>query len=138
MNDGFTTLCGFARQDLLGKNITQVIPAPHAAQHDAYLERYARTRQPRIIGQRQRKVHLKHKDGSLVLISLEARASLPASSPYISFLSQVTSFEHEGELFFRGRIARMNKRVGSALGIRKGLWCSSSRPSAHLIRRVCR
>lgn len=40
VNDGFTTLCGFPRTELVGKNISVVIPPPHAALHDEYIQRY--------------------------------------------------------------------------------------------------
>lgn len=59
---------------------------------------------------------MKHKDGSLILISLEVRtwgSSLSLSvrlTNKLFFTIQVNEFQYNGQLCFRGRITRMNKR----------------------------
>lgn len=42
-------LFGYAEAEVLGDNVSRLMPSPHREQHDAYLERYLRTREKRII-----------------------------------------------------------------------------------------
>jgi two-component system sensor kinase FixL len=43
-------LFGFAEADLLGENVSTLMPSPDRERHDGYLERYLRTGEKRIIG----------------------------------------------------------------------------------------
>lgn len=43
-------LFGYRASDVLGKNVSLLMPAPWAEAHDGYLERYLRTREARVIG----------------------------------------------------------------------------------------
>ena len=43
-------LFGWSADDIIGRNISHLIPAPHRAAHDGYLDRYLATGERRIIG----------------------------------------------------------------------------------------
>ncbi|MDP2829946.1 MAG: response regulator [Sulfuricellaceae bacterium] len=64
VNDAITTLFGYEEEELIGQNVSLLTPEPHRSQHDNYLIRYLKTRQPHIIG-KPREVEGQRKDGSL-------------------------------------------------------------------------
>src|SRR3569623_1939813 len=43
-------LFGFAEAELVGENVSTLMPSPDRERHDSYLERYLRTGEKRIIG----------------------------------------------------------------------------------------
>ncbi len=43
-------LFGFGTSEVVGQNISMLMPSPYREQHDAYIERYLSTRERRIIG----------------------------------------------------------------------------------------
>jgi two-component system sensor kinase FixL len=49
-NPAAERLFGYRESDLLGKNVKMLMPSPYQDQHDAYLARYLREGQARIIG----------------------------------------------------------------------------------------
>ena len=69
VNDAIVTLFGYGEEEMLGLNVSLLMPEPHASAHDGYLRRYLQSRQPRIIGQ-QRELEARRRDGSRFLMSL--------------------------------------------------------------------
>ena len=47
---GAQKLLGYAPADLLGKNVTAIMPEPYRSEHDRYMSRYLTTREAHIIG----------------------------------------------------------------------------------------
>jgi two-component system sensor kinase FixL len=49
-NASAETMFGFAADEIIGQNISRLMPSPYGEEHDAYLARYARTGEKRVIG----------------------------------------------------------------------------------------
>ena len=50
VNSAVTTLFGYSPEELLGKNVTILMPSPHRQNHDGYIHNYLSTGIKKIIG----------------------------------------------------------------------------------------
>lgn len=69
LNTAALRMFGYAARDLLGRNVSVLMPATDASQHDGYLRRYLATGERRIIGI-GREVRGRRQDGSEFPLSL--------------------------------------------------------------------
>jgi len=83
---------GFEADEILGQNISRLMPEPDRSNHDGYLETYLRTGRARIIG-RGREVTAQHRDGSVFPVSL-AVGRIDGDEPrFVGFLHDLS--EHK-------------------------------------------
>ncbi len=93
-------LFGYAEAEMLGSNVSRLMPSPYRERHDSYLDRYARTGERHIIGI-GRKVIGQKRDGSTFPMELsvgEAEAGgEPVFTGFIRDLSEAVRMEERIE-----------------------------------------
>lgn len=86
INPSACQLFGYTPGEVIGENISILMPEPDHSQHDHYISRYQQTRKPHIIG-KGREVKGKKKDGSL-----------------FPFRLAVSEVQYEGRVIYNGFI----------------------------------
>lgn len=85
-NPAVETVFGYRAEELIGQNVSILMPEPDRSQHDHYLNRYTETRVPHFIGT-SREVQGQHKDGHLIPLELA-----------------VTEYQVNGQTMFAGTL----------------------------------
>src|SRR5262245_16853566 len=91
-SDSLSRVFGWKPADVLGWNITILMPEPHRSAHDGYLATYRRTQQTNIMG-RTREFLAVRKDGTQFPIELSvSRVDIPgAADPlYMGIIHDIT------------------------------------------------
>ncbi len=68
-NDKLLELFGYKPSELVGQNVSNLMPSPYSEGHDSYLERYLQTGARKVIGV-TRNLEAKRKDGTIFPIEL--------------------------------------------------------------------
>ena len=95
------SLLGYSEDELIGRNVSILMPTPYANAHDHYLEHYLETRQAQIIG-RPRELPARHKTGDTVHIELT-----------------LTEVAHEKHTWFVGMMRDLTERKQHEARLRK-------------------
>jgi two-component system sensor kinase FixL len=69
MNRAAEDMFGYKRNEILGGDLSPLVPSEYRKDHKSFVERYVRTRQPRFIGH-VAQVQAEHRDGSRFPISI--------------------------------------------------------------------
>ncbi|MGI9325269.1 MAG: two-component system sensor histidine kinase NtrB [Pseudomonadales bacterium] len=83
VNRATLELFGFSAEELIGQPIETLIPLPHRAQHQGYIDHYLRTGEARIIGI-GRELTAQKKDGTVFPMSLAISEINSDSGPYFA------------------------------------------------------
>ena len=91
-NPALEHVLGYSAAELIGRNVSMLMPEPQRSEHDGYIERYLRSGNARIIGT-AREVTGRHKNGDLVPLELA-----------------ISEFMHDGERLFIGTLHDLRDR----------------------------
>ena len=90
-NPAAVRLFGYPDGDVIGKNVSLLMPSPYRDEHDAYLNRYQREGNARIIGI-GREVDGRHRDGTIVRLHLSVGEMLVAGEKkFVGMLHDLTA-----------------------------------------------
>lgn len=89
-------LFGYEPAELVGRNVSVLMPEPHRGAHDGYMQAYLHGGMPKIIGMPLRRVEGQHKDGTLLPIELT-----------------VTEMRFEGRRLFVGIMHDIRERLAA-------------------------
>jgi len=80
VSDSVRPVFGYRPDELVGRNISILMPEPYCHEHDGYLERYRATGETRILG-RTREFEVIHKSGEAIACELSvARVDIPGQA----------------------------------------------------------
>lgn len=112
---------GYAAADVIGENVSLLMPSPYREEHDHYIERYQRTHEKRIIGI-GREVFGRRKDGSIFPMYLSVgEGKLEGESIYVGIIHDITAQqaterqlrEMQNELLQVSRLSGMGQMASS-------------------------
>ena len=92
-NSAVERVFGYGVDEVIGKNVSILMPEPDHSAHDGYLDRYCRTGQARIIGI-GREVEGLHKNGDRIALDLA-----------------ISEYSIQGQRFFTGILRDIRERV---------------------------
>ncbi|MCM2311765.1 MAG: PAS domain S-box protein [Steroidobacteraceae bacterium] len=82
---------GYTRDEIIGRNVNELMPEPYHSEHDGYLQRYVDSHEPHIIGI-GREVRAKRKDGSLFACDLAVGEVQGMEPPrFVGFIRDITA-----------------------------------------------
>lgn len=92
LNPAATKIFGYTAGEMLGQNVSMLMPEPHRLEHDNYLSQYFQTGIARVVGA-SREVEGRCKDGTLIPLELA-----------------VSRYEIHGQVYFTGTLRDISER----------------------------
>ncbi|HNG81791.1 MAG TPA: PAS domain S-box protein, partial [Burkholderiaceae bacterium] len=95
-NAGAERLFGWRAGELLGRNVSTIVPEPHQALHDGYLRRYLASGESHILGE-EREFEARRQDGTPIWIALrvgQLDVGRDAPRRFIGVVHDITQRKH--------------------------------------------
>ncbi len=112
---------GYTRDEVIGQNVSMLMPEPHRSSHDGYIERYTRTGQAHIIGI-GREVEGLHKNGERIALYLAVSEYFVGGNRYFTGIlrdvrerKQAEEALSRSEQRLRAIVDNMNAFVGEVM-----------------------
>lgn len=109
-NPSAERMFGYEEAEVIGRNVSLLMPSPYREEHDSYLERYHATKEPHIIGI-GREVSGRHRDGTIFPIHLSVgEAQLAGARKFTGIIHDLRPrVRMEAQLRERATMARLGE-----------------------------
>lgn len=115
-NQNASKLFGKAIVDLIGQNVTILMPSPFKDQHETYMDRYHRTNEPRVLG-RSREVVGVHSSGAYLKLNLSlSKAESARGTIYIAMFEKSKDTRVIFDINKKGLITQVKGNIRLLLG----------------------
>ena len=115
VNKALCAMLGYARHELVGRNIKVIVPSPYKEKHDFFLDRYSTTGDAKVIGKPPRAVFAQHKLGHAFAINLsvQERRKENGDRSFVALLVQTDQDKTEGTIMIKedGTIVLVSKAL---------------------------
>lgn len=129
-NPAAQRMFGYEPDEVLGRNVSLLMPAPYAGDHDAYLQRYNATGDARIIGI-GREVQAQRQDGSVFPIDLSVGEVKEAGETFfVGIIRDISERQEAREL--RQRLAHVT-RLGTLGEMASGIAHEMNQPLTAIV-----
>ncbi len=96
-NPAAQTIFGYSADEIVGKNIAQLIPAPNRAQHKGYLADHRTAGKENVVGVKREMAGLR-KDGGLFPVKIAvSQISHQAKTQYVALVNDITELKQNEE-----------------------------------------
>lgn len=120
VNPAAERVFGYAREELVGRNVSMLMPSPWREEHDHHIQRYLSTGEARIIGV-GREVEAQRKDGTVFPADIAvSEVRLPARRLFTGIIRDLTE---RREMEVRARL-RLESAAHTARLLELGEMCS--------------
>lgn len=116
VNPAVERLFGYRHAELIGRNISMLMPSPHHERHDDYIARYVRSGEARIIGT-GREVEGLRRDGTIIPLELalsEVRGGAGTRRRFTGIIRDISA-RRESEAVLRESRARIQAILDTAV-----------------------
>jgi len=100
-NQAAENIFGYSKDEIMGQNISMLMPSPYSLEHNNYIQKYLKTKTSKILGQ-CREMVAKRKDGLIIPIDLS-----------------VNALEFDDKTIFAGLVRDISKRKKSEADLRE-------------------
>ena len=115
---------GYSREELIGQNVSLLMPSPERDEHDGYLARYSQTRQPKIIGS-GREVRGRRKDGTVFPLDLSVSETRLGDRCFFTGIVRDATLRHV-RLKAEKELAATHEQLRLARSIQQGFFPRTS------------
>ena len=96
-NKGAEKIFGYSTEEVMGKNVSMLMPAPHRERHNDYISQYLMTKEAKIIGKKT-ELKAQRKDGTIFPIELTVSESQYAGKfTFIGIIRDISERIHAAE-----------------------------------------
>lgn len=96
VNQAVESILGYSSDELVGKNVSELMPQPERSNHNRYIQNYINSGEAKIIG-KSRAVNAQHKNGSVVPVRLMVDfMNISGSRRFVGFMQPLKA-ENENE-----------------------------------------
>lgn len=113
-NPAATGIFGYEPGEVIGRNVRLLMPEPHRSEHDSYLGRFLRTRDPHVVGTRVELAGL-HRNGAIFPVELSVSETVVGARRFFTGIIRDISARKQAERIKREFISTISHELRTPL-----------------------